>query len=889
MSRFVPEVPTEPSEEILFGAPSDFRSRLALVADHIGRPLISSEPSRPMTFAIYGRWGAGKSTALRVLRSLLEDLNQGLLGADGKESSGNESGLEAIAAPATRAGTPEPPASKVGPAITVSEFAAPLWESFPDPRVSLSEAIAAEVMTEDLPRLVQILRRIAHEDARPVMPAEGKQEESQATLSTAVELHHALAKLAPAPPLFEGWLEEVARELRGHAPTGAQRAHVVLVDDLDRCSTEFTAHLLAAMSFWSRVQNLFFVVAASEDHLLQSLEEHMPLGPRTPQEALEKYIHLSIEVPPLLTEAQHVASFMTHLVEQMKPGEDERERDRLERLGKLIEESANSYGSTTGCLLAPLLRPESDSPGNLTPRAVKHRLNRFLAEFRPVDGVAEGQHGVDRRVVKRWVIAAHWPRFWLDCLKTVEGAERGDEWQRQLEWVEDLRRLGKLLLHAWGRTKPELQELVQYLAELRGGVQIPADVDANLAIYLAMEPVWEREAGEGPIGGLDKGKLTIEQPMNLIGTDPRLPSQEDRSPTLTKGGGSQAGATLGGPADEPLLLYVLAEGAMERGEVEIAIGGLRRLLAIVDDPAAKPSAATLGNGALLAEGHDDQLALALHHAALAIDPNHINAIQNFVDFVVRREIADLYPEAIAMLDRIESSPYPERLERVRALRLRLQMGQGESTESVLPQVKELVESLLDEPTLSRLVLLVPLLRDTQDRDDMRRYGRAVAEAATDDATRYRAIRLIADVLAVSDAERDEQEAADILLFCLSTGLPETRSPGEAADVKHNLATLIAGWNKPHAAISLWIEAYAEKPWDVSIRRGFASLLNNLDLNAAAASVLLGQTVDLPEFTPERVTVPFSASDVDRWWERLPIEPHKPITMKLFDTDHPDDQ
>jgi hypothetical protein len=881
--RFVAQVPATPANEVLFGTRRDFKSRLEIIADHLAKPLITGESYPSMTFAIYGHWGSGKSTTLGIIEDLVR-----------RRAAAPTVGHNASASSEAPAGT-DPTLTNGGGETTTrnlftsSHYVAPLWEDVPEPRMSLTQVIVGDLLPGSLAEVVRVLRGVLGEPQTSVTLHDERE------MKEAVELHFALRQLSPAPPLLEKWISETTYKLASHPQAEVHKhqpkvhpgadapaepveesgiedrqshLHVVFIDDLDRCSRDFTAKLLAAITFWSRVENLFFVIAVSEEHLLNSLKENMPLGARGAKEALEKYIHISVEVPPLLMSSDEVASYLENLIDEIRP-DNKDEQARLDELKETIKRSAEQYRGDNGCVLAPILRPAPQVAARLTPRAVKDRLNRVLAEFRPQASVSEED-------LKRWIIVAFWPSFWWDYLHDVEGRipeSRDREWERRVMQIDDMVTLGRALRPLWGLSSDQLSSALSHMASERG-VNIDSDIDPDLVIYLAMSPEWKRppDGGGGAVTAVDSG----------VGS--RLPSEPKilRVPAAQEPLESETSTSVGA-ADSALLYYVLAQQALEKEDGDEVLRNLRALSNTIDDPRVEASAATLGNGALLAEGLDDNLARELHEAALRADPHHANVIQNFVEFILKGELEDQYERAEEMLGPLlKEIDRLERPERVRSLSLRVRLARGKPVKELEPEIEALARSLTEKPTLQRLLAVSSLLREAGATDATRQVGRAVTEAAEDDNTRYRALRVIADALANSSLRRDEQEAADILLFLLRKGLPAIRSAEDVAAVKHNLATLLATMGFPRTAARLWLEVYRQDPTDSSVRRSFAADLNSLDLNAAAAAVLLGQSVDPPELAAEAIPHRF-CPDADAWWERLPVEKYPSSASFLTDT------
>jgi hypothetical protein len=798
---FMSPGPADVRDEILFETRGDFLSNLHSIADHITRPAVVAESVPPMTFAVYGQWGAGKSTTLRFLKHLVAERVR-----------------------------------SAGASFTSSDYDAPLWEHLPDARGTLAYQIVKGMSPDALDRLTKLLRRLAGvADEAPAIRGQ------EAKLNEALQFWRVLEQLPIAPPLLEEWMREIAEQIGGSRAAdpvqGNKHVHVVFVDDIDRCGRQFTANLLAATTYWSSGEhtNIFFVIAASRQHLIDSLREHLPLGADYPEQALEKYVHVSVEVPALLTSAVEVADYITKLVDRVG-ADGAPDQERIEEFKRLIGDSAKLYPQS---VLAPLLRLTDD----LTPRTVKHRFNTFLTEFRP-------QAALTPPDVKRWVLKAFWPDFWWRYLWNLEiGAREPDaEWDRKVELVTRLRELGRGLLPFWGIASQELRPILTHLAE-RSGTDLQ-DVDPDLAIYLAVEPVWEPP----PRGGEGDIKRTGSQ----------LSGQE-----------SEQASTITDEDDGVLLEYLQADQALGAGDAQVA---RQHLLGVLEATRrgrlTARAASTVGNAALIAERLDAEFALDLHQAAMRLDPRHYNVIQNFIDYVIERRLSDHYPEAERLLEVLRTEGRDYKPERTANLVMRLDLARGLPTTELATQFDQATADLAERPSVRRLAEILPLLIEAKQNDAIRNACRTVAESAASDEDRYAALRLLADALADSDLRADEQEAADLYRFMLASGLACVSPAEDVVDVKHNLATLLSVMGQRNAAALLFEEAYNERPMDQTIRRAFAIVLGRIGREGDGAAVLVGQRIEPLEVRAEPLPARF-ATQADPWWERLPIERQEP--------------
>lgn len=839
MARFPTPGPVDAREDALFSTRPEFLLSLQAVADHIAHPALSSIPFPSMTFAVYGPWGAGKSSALRVIESMVR----------------------------ARLKPPQ--------LYTVSYFDSPRWQHVKDVRAALALAIIKDLSPETRARLLRTLDVMREKDPKgpTVLPDEWN-------LRQGIALQEALEHFSTAPPVLEEWLEQIALTLE---PDASQvetdspppvRIHTVFIDDLDRCSEEYTASVLMATTMWSRVHNLFFVVAANREHLMTSLAKYQALGPAYPEQALEKYIHLAVELPGLLDNAEEVAEYIKKLLSAFST-QDNNSREQIEQLERLLDASAIGYASGN-CLLAPLLRPSEPrvplnevpmqqatdvdvaSPAALTPRGAKHRLSAFLVEFRP----PPSGH-LDEERVKLWILKSFWPTFWWNYIWRVglpnRNLDDGEEWKQTVVWLERIVRIGQQLLPLWGLERPALSVAVSHLAK-KEGLELTS-IDPHLVLYLAMTPQWK--------------------------SPPRPGSEDIKGPQRS----SMLSSASDGD-DEPLTdvedqlqyAYLTARQALEAGAKQEALRHLHEVQRLAGLPLPPLRGTTVGNAALLAERLDeDDLAYDLHVAALRTDPTHYNMMQNFADFVIERRLQDHYDSVELLLERLRTTGSRHKPLRTAVLELRFDVARGLNTTDLGRRIESVLVSLAEDASVSSLVTVVTLLREIGDFRSIRAACEQAAATASSDQDRYTILRLLADSLPSARAdspEEDKTEAADLYMYMIRSGLACRPGQVERSGVKHNLAATIATLDYANAAALLWQEVYATAPHDEQIRRGFASHLANLGLNAEATTVLLGQALEPLNLVAEPLPVPFSSGDVHRWWEELKIGTYAPCPSFL---------
>lgn len=855
---FVTPGPTDPEYEVLFGTRPDFLLNLQSIAAHIGRRAdgVPVGPSaNSMTFAIYGRWGTGKSTALRYIRWLIAQA------ADDGD------------APAT-----------------YSTYEAPLWERHGDPRASLALQIIRSAPEDVLAKITHILA-----DIRGVaLPSSLARDDAIFDLKSSIDFLDTLATFTSAPPVLEGWLRDSFRKSGNQADDHTDSAmHVVFVDDLDRCGSEFVVRLLSAMTYWSNAPGLdvYFVIAASREHLLHSLaESDLSLGPRTPQEALEKHVHLSVEMPDLLTTSEEVGRFMQNLVQQVAP--DDSDRESSTQLIQLLDSSSRSRQPDS--VFAPLLHP---AHGRLTPRAVKHRFNTFMAEFRP-----EGQ--VNEQLVKRWVLKAFWPEFWWKTLwvverdttfgekfhssRSVELSSADEEVNRARQRVLQLRELGRRLAPFWGMQVEQLRPPMDHLAR-QYGLLLEGNEDPALAIYLAASPEWRppgSAAEHSSPRGLEAAQEQVDENLDETLADRVL------SGASTPSEGELADLA---PGDQIVLLYFYASDAEERSDKPAVLENLEEVLSIARgrNGISAIYQGTIGNCALLAERVNEfSLAMKLYHVAIAIEPPQPRTIQNFATTVIAEKIDSEYSMAEGLLQRLVTES-PSHLDSLRTdvLLIRYQfLLKSRPLEELRISVQKVVDELSNSPSAESFQYFSRLSWTSEARSSLvtaellREVARTSALAVSDDGSRASILLSYANSLYQYSDDGDEAESARAMIALLRKGLVcAFESEADVADIEGKIAHLLRmrGWLT--AAIRILLHVYSVTPYDSWTRRSLAMMLDAAGHGHVAPTALLGQKLPAIELSSESVPEDIFGPRGNDWWDELELDtPRSQCPSVLFE-------
>lgn len=263
--------PVTVADDLLWNEDEDFRRQLDQLAETIVRSATGLSGIDSMTFGIYGQWGMGKSSALRMLKELVTTK-----------------------------------ADEQARRFVFCDYAAPQFERL---TTDIRTTFFMRVLTALTGSQEAAIRRFLDPAVRVRMgpdivpPGNGNSEspvlhsrvleEVSTTLFAVVDIDLELKKL-----LF---------------PDGEQpRVLVVLVDDLDRCEPESVWSILDAVRRLSTVSNIHFVLATDDERLVGVMRARFP---ERPHYAAEKYVQHAIYVPTM--DERRLKRFVGALIEKM--------------------------------------------------------------------------------------------------------------------------------------------------------------------------------------------------------------------------------------------------------------------------------------------------------------------------------------------------------------------------------------------------------------------------------------------------------------------------------------------------------------------------------------------------------------------------------------------
>lgn len=811
---------------------------------------------RGAVYAVYGGWGAGKSSAIETLKTRLKEIE----------------------------------------GLSTSDYDARAWESEGNARLTVAYELLAgihQAAPDGICGWVSACGARLGVDSQPP------------SVSDAGAFRQYLFEVLTASnwPVMERQATSAATELLSD-----RQAHIVFVDDLDRCGTGFTCDLLAAANFWVSQPDLpvFFVVAVSKEHVLRALEEE-PLGKKSPLESLEKYVHHSVTVPTFLTGSREVATFQVSLLKGHARAAHAPESTGLDRIRDLLSQSA-SGDERCSRLLWPVIEVGMEP---VTPRRAVDRLNVLLRSYQH-----QGWASEEDQLVKEIIVSKYWPEFFGTIVRPLQLAgdtARTPDLSSRRVVLQKLVSLGRLVEGDGESGDAEAYKRVAESIVRQAGVRPAPPVDLRLLRYLAMEPAWTLDQF-GPSQLIATGVDSSTPRLSLVpdilpgrgsstaasresseyvgsvgeilrhpGDRPEAgPVREDSpvAPLPSEGPPDIPGASVGLGDHEGDLSTALEEAywrldySFQQGDRDQTEDVLRTIFDLVGpiqtpEPALAP---TIGNIALTVEkmGLVD-LARFLHLAAHRADPSHINVTQNLIEFALDAKQPDLYPNCAQWLAEIDSSRHKPW--RTALLRLRLSARFESFEVDTEAELRILLDRCADNKSVDDFVHVLVALREVPEASThvtpsmLSNLARDVVEASETTVTSYQTVRILADHLAASDASEDEDVALDIYCWLLRTGLPTSDARSECLEVQLNALALIASRGRHNNAVAAeLLRLHRENPEDIQIARRLARVLKRLGDDRNAVSLLQGRLVHEPSLEPpEKFHVPRVQ---DRWWADL---------------------
>ncbi|MGW5639112.1 P-loop NTPase fold protein [Streptomyces sp. NPDC003832] len=804
-----PEGPVDLERDTLFQHQEDFYGRLNFLAEHIAAAVFSAEPSPSAVCGVSAPWGSGKSSALHVLLDLVHSRLQETDKSVQRDANGFK--IDDCYVVTTSTFFAPPHAASAQPARL--GLAYEILQGFP--------SYLREHLLEDLD--------YSTDDLGPVRPIKAE-----------LYLREKLDAFSSGP-FLERWILETFEDYRESQRANSKRlshVHIQLIDDLDRCPTAYTADILAALNFWVTSPNLFFAIAADENHLRKSAQAATDLQERYPGEALEKFVHFQLRLPELLTGFADTARFCEKLVpaDPVPRG--------VAHLRDLLQ-SAPTDGHLG--VLAPALSAH-------TPRQAKRQFNELLPEFAILSDL-EGDSV--KRIIARLVWPDAFAEFVAPALTAVDLRGSGSRRSMRLQWLRQLILIAEEVLEEGAEDLAGAEARLNVLAKERGNHL--QECPSQLLLYLAASPGIR----------LPEEQARVIQPPALLRR-----VREDSLGHESNGDSEESISQIGTRFNINHRLGRRAE-VLDDARKVLAIGRRRSL--------PESEAPTIGNMAIRLDSWAPELAWQLHELAHASDPSHENIELNLAEFLLEYGSIGALPAVADHLEAVaqrapEFKPYRQAL---LATRLKLAQGEVPPEGELQALVRISAEANPGDGFRTQLFQLLDKVRNYVLMEDLVQQWLEEECEKPDQGQAPIVLRILADSFSISSNADIEARGTDLLRYLLWTGSSADDETFSAA--ANNLAVLLSGHGFDDISGMLWRIAYATSSENAQLKAAYSSHLLNLDDAQNAQAVQLGQMVDIPMPTDAEMeeacsTIPDYFSSGPWWWEEryLPIAPHKPL-------------
>src|ERR1700728_772098 len=490
-----------------------------LISEIIARPQLL-----PLSLGVFGSWGVGKSSTLRLVAKELAKTQEKYL---------------------------------------IINFDAWLYQDFDDARAALMSVIASELVRASPPGMIEKAKSLfgrinklralglmleggalavgvptfglitrGLEGARDILQGTGDSDDVKAIKDAATEAKRDVTGLVTTVS-EQGPPEEIAafRRLFGEVLEGLGKTLVVFIDNLDRCLPENAIHTLEAVRLFLFMPNTAFVIGADEDMIRHAVARHFKdPGEKQVTDYLDKLIQIPVRVPRVGVEEIRAYLFLLLAHDATDSAVHEKLRDFLiDRLRESwkhpeplrVDEVLKEVGREghdglrqaleMAARMAPLLANASRVQGN--PRIVKRLLNvvrmrSSIAKKRkmPLDETVIAKLALFERCADAAATEAlH------DAINNAPGGKLA--FLVAAESGEALETLKATLPDAWQKHLPFVAEWVRLDRKL-------SDIDLRPAVYLARETVAMRFTATAI-------------PANVAQAGPR--ALKDRDPIIASG------------------------------------------------------------------------------------------------------------------------------------------------------------------------------------------------------------------------------------------------------------------------------------------------------------------------------------------------------------------
>ncbi len=289
-SYFLSDAPVKWGENQLWAEDSEVIEQIRQIADEI------LNARGALTFAIHGVWGMGKTSFLQMVEGAAKE----------KLETAMKEG-------------------RAAPQVEFCWYTASLYQGSGDAAKTLTQRIISTLSGKD-----SRVGEMFYEQIAGPLPSELEWpdrdgvESSPRLFALLERIAEKVAVLADLGELLEEYL------VYGGA---AERKLVLIIDDLDRCTSVFAGNVVDALQRLSGIQGLFVLMAVDEEKLHKAIATRYKDVTEVPQDirwALQKHVQYAFTLPVLKHErlgeyAYKVLEGSEDLVSQLLRGEKERE------------------------------------------------------------------------------------------------------------------------------------------------------------------------------------------------------------------------------------------------------------------------------------------------------------------------------------------------------------------------------------------------------------------------------------------------------------------------------------------------------------------------------------------------------------------------------------
>ena len=608
----------------------------------------------------------------------------------------------------------------------------------------------------------------------------------------------------------------------GPLSTGSRKL-VLVVDDLDRCRSDFIGDILDALQRLSSVQNLFTLIGVDREVLLTAvkkryeglidlktiLDEHL---------ALEKYVQYAVNLPDMTPEL--LTGYVQRCLEQ-EESDDEDENRVLEA----ISESAAYF--------AVGVRVK-------TPRAIKRCINAILPVLRMRLAQEPDLPDDERRlVIKEQLLAYNWRAFYHRYFQPA----RRDPGSAEYRIFYNLEILcSRHYSKEAAEESPELQR------------------DRRAIFELQLDRIKKREFSNGSTLEVPNELATLlaQPPFWFFGREKEKPSERmlDIADMEVFG--------IPGLDEEFTKLYIQSEQADAVGNGRASVQAAAKAYELVRrnrQSFGKSVAPQLGNLGVNAEKYKAlDLAEQIWRLALEIDPEHSSIMQQFASYIIDNR-PDLYSEAEEILSKLRTGRHAEHKPwRTLSLLVQLKAALGQEVDGAL--TAQMAKAAETETDVRQLGAILDGLIDAGGQFQLGLQLFASTVERFPRKSRYTLQRMVADALAHRSEIECEFIAMDLYRQILAN--PEIIDAGDEPSVMTNYATLLYKHDYDDEAGCLWFKAYQFPTGSghSGIRRAYSMYLLRADRGDMAQKVIGGEPIDEMVLIPTEKKLPERFSDVE---------------------------